>query len=105
MSHTVEGSRLPLSRGLTVETLDGRQLGIIAEVGEDFFLTHRSRGGDVWFPEVFVRNVGATTVVLQLDSRSLRRYVPGGPIHVVRQVAATGLIAAAALASVAAVFV
>ena len=94
-----------MSRGLTVETIDGQQLGIVAEVGEDFFLTHRSRGRDVWFPAVFVRSVGATSVVLQLDSRSLRRYVPGGPTHVVRQVAATGLIAAAALASVAAVFV
>ena len=104
MSHTLDDPRLAMSDGLTVETIDGHRLGIIAEVGEDFFLTHRSHGEDFWLPEVFVRSVGATNVVLQLDSRALRRYIPGGRPQALRSAAALGLAAAVALTSVVAVF-
>src|SRR6187401_685099 len=104
MSHTVEDPKLALYDGLTVETLDGRRLGVVAAVGEDSFLTRRSHSEDFWLPEVFVRSVDATNVVLQLDSRALRRYIPGRRAHALRSAAGLGLVAAVALTSVAAAF-
>lgn len=95
----MDSIEFPLTRGQTVETIDGRQIGTVADLGEDCFLTHRRHREDFWLPDVFVRTVTPTRVILHVDARGLRRYTPNES-SVRRPVAAFGFIVMAALSTV-----
>ena len=96
ISPATKDPKFSLSEGLFVETIDGRRVGVVADVGDGYFLTKRRRHEDFWLSDVFVRSVGARNVVLHVDSRGLKRYTPRErPIF--RMLTTVGLFTATAL--------
>jgi hypothetical protein len=69
-------SNLALCEGSSVESFDGRLLGLIGAVEEDRFLVKAKTRNDFWLPDVFVRSAEGSRVVLHLEADRLRRYAP-----------------------------
>lgn len=71
--------------GLPVETLDHRRIGSLAGVSEDRILVQPRFDEPYWLPDILIRDVAASGVMLHLGHDRIKRYrQPASSTHRVR---------------------
>ena len=85
MAAAVDDPIAQLNPGLSVQTYDGRRLGVVQAIGESGFLVRRKYREGFWLPSGLIRSVDDERVLLHISSRVLPRYSQrertGGRFH------------------------